>query len=164
MESSIGTLSVLAEVTTGFVAFAVIVATLRVAFGQKLTQFQMLLVQFFSVNGMLILSVALLPLVLAEFWQDETTVALYTIYYTLFVATTYPAYYIWQRIRIRAPTPIASLFVMIGYAIWLLVLASVAMGILWQPSLAIVISICYWGLFSSAIIFVQFLAEFIYPR
>ena len=164
MESSIETLSVLAEITTGFVAFSVIVASLRVSFGQRLTPFQKLLVQFFSVNGMLTISIELLPLVLAEYWNEEVIVARYTIYYTLIVATVYPAYYIRQRIRIKAPTPLASLFVIVGYAIWFPILVAVATGFLWQPSLSIVISICYWSLFSSMLIFVYFLAEFIRPE
>lgn len=49
MESSLGTLSLLAEILTAFVAFAAIVASLRVNFGAALAPFQKLLVQFFTV-------------------------------------------------------------------------------------------------------------------
>ena len=163
MESSISTLAVLAEVTIGFVAFSAIVAALRVSFGQKLMPFQMLLVQFFTVTGMITVSVVLLPLVLLEFWQEELIVAKYATYYTLAAATSYFLYYIRQRTGIKAPTPLPSLFVMVGYGAWLSVFAVVATGIHWQPSLGLIAAIGFWGLFSSAVIFIYFLAEFVTP-
>lgn len=163
MESSLSTLAVLAEVTTGFVAFSAIVASLRVTFGQELAPFQKLLVQFFIVSGMLVVSVVLLPLVLAEFWQDEYTVARYSILYTIAVCGTYFLYYIRQRLRVKAPTPLASLFVMIGYGFWLPGLAIVGTGIYWEPTLGIIAAMGFWGLFSSVVIFVSFLAEFVQP-
>jgi len=83
MEQNLDTLTVLAEVTIAFVAFAAIVATLKRTFGENLSPFQELLIHFFTETGMMGVSVALLPLVLAGFWQDELPVARYTILYTL---------------------------------------------------------------------------------
>lgn len=54
---------------------------------------------------MLAVSVALLPLVLSGFWQDERIVARYTIVYTLVATATYLSFYYssqaknWNRIR-----------------------------------------------------------------
>ncbi len=163
MESSLSTLAVLAEVTIGFVAFSAIISALRVSFGQKLSPFQTLLVQFFTVSGMITVSVLLLPLVLAEFWQDELIVARYAIFYTLSISFPYVIFYIRQRIKIDAPTPFLSLFVMIGYGIMLATLTAVATGIYWQPTLGLIAALGFWGLFSSTVIFVSFLAEFVTP-
>ena len=67
MEQNFSTLTILAEVTTAFVAFSAIVASLRVTLGEKLTEFQKLLIHFFTESGMLAVSIALLPLVLWGF-------------------------------------------------------------------------------------------------
>ncbi len=89
MEHDFSTLTILAEVTIAFVAFSAIVASLRVTLGKKLTPFQNLLVHFFTESGMLSVSAALLPLVLRGFWQDELTVARYTIVYILVTSAAY---------------------------------------------------------------------------
>ena len=49
---------------------------------------------------MLAVSVALLPLVLSGFWQDERIVARYTIVYTLVATATYLSFYIRRRLKI----------------------------------------------------------------
>ncbi len=104
METNLDTLTVLAEVTIAFVAFAAIVATLRRTFGEQLSPFQRLLTRWFIETGMLAVSIQLLPLVLAGFWQNEVTVARYSIFYTLIVSLAYLIYYIRRRIIINAPT------------------------------------------------------------
>ena len=161
MEHDFSTLSILAEVTIAFVAFSAIVASLRVTLGKKLTPFQNLLVHFFTESGMLNVSVALLPLVLRSFWQDELTVSRYTIFYILVTTGPYLIFYIRRRLKIKAPTPWPSMLVMIGYGIWLPVLAISLTEIFWQPSLAIVAAICLWSLCSGAVIFTSFLATFV---
>jgi len=161
METNISTLTVLANVTMAFVAFAAIVATLKMTLGRKLTAFQRLLVHFFTESGMLAVSVALLPLVLRGFWQDELVIARYTVFYTLTFCGAYLFYYIRRRISIKVPTPLASLFVMIGYGIWLPLLVITGIGIYWQPSLEIIAAFCFWALFSTVLIFVSFLASFV---
>jgi hypothetical protein len=164
METNLDTLTVLAEVTIAFVALAAIVATLRRTFGEQLSPFQRLLIRWFIETGMLAVSIQLLPLVLAGFWQNEVTVARYSIFYTLIVTLAYLIYYIRRRIIIKAPTPLASLLVMIGSAIWLFVLAMAGAGIVLQPSLAIVVAYSFWVLMSGAIIFVTFLATFVFDE
>jgi hypothetical protein len=67
MEHSFNTLSLLAEILMAFVAFSAIVASLRVSFEAALTDFQKLLVQFFTVSGMLGVTILILPLVVAQF-------------------------------------------------------------------------------------------------
>lgn len=161
METSVNTLTILAEVTTAFVAFAAIIASLRVTFGEELSPFQRLLIHFFIESGLITVTLELLPLVLAGFWQDEVIVARLSAVYAILACSTYLAFYIRRRIRIRAPTPLPSLFVMMGYGIWLPLLAMTGMGSYWQPSLAIIAAFCFWSLSSSVLIFISFLANFV---
>jgi hypothetical protein len=113
---------------------------------------------------LLAVSIDLLPLVLAGFWQDEETVARYSIVYALIVSLAYLIYYIRQRTIIKASTPPASLVVMIGYGIWLPVLAMAGVRFVLQPSLAIVVAFSFWVVLSAGIIFVTFLASFIFDK
>ena len=161
MEYDFSTLSILAEVTTAFVAFSAIIASIRVSFGEALTTFQNLLVQFFTVSGMLAVSIALAPMVLWQFWHDELLVARVSTWYALVTASLYIFYYIRRRIQIKAPTPLPSLLVMIGYGIYLAILIISLTEIFWQPSLAIITASCFWALCSSVVIFVYFLSTFI---
>jgi hypothetical protein len=110
---------------------------------------------------MLSVSVALLPLVLSGFWQEELIVARYTLIYTLITTTAYLVFYVRRRLRVGAPTPLPSLFVMIGYGAWMTVLAVTLTETLWQPSLALIAAVCLWALCSGAVIFVSFLASFV---
>lgn len=164
MDHNIATLTILAEVTIAFVAFSAIVASLRVTLGEELSPFQQLLVHFFTESGLLAVSVALLPLVLAGFWQDELIVARITVVYALVASSTYLVYYIRRRIKIKARTPFHSLVVMIGYGVWIPGLSVTAIGIYWQPSLEIVALYCFWALFSGALIFAAFLANFVHSQ
>ena len=147
----------------GFVAFSAIVATLRVSFGEQLSAFQNLLVQFFTVNGMLTVSVALMPLVLSTYWQDEITIARYSIIYILIASGSWLVYYLRQRLRTKSPRPIASASVIIGYVVLLALHTAIVTGLYWEPTLRIIVATVFWGLFSSVIIFVSFLTEFIRP-
>ena len=161
MEQDFNTLTILAEINIGFVAFAAIVASLRVTFGKKLTPFQSLLVHFFTETGLLNISIALLPLVLWGFWPDEMIIAFYATLYAFLSATIYMVFYIKRRIRIKASTPLPSFLVIIGYGVWITVLAFTLSGLFWVPSLAIIAAFCFWGLISGAVIFVSFLATFV---
>jgi len=161
VEYDFSTLNILAEVTTAFVAFAVIVASIRLTIGQELTPFQKLLVHFFTESGLLAVSICLLPGVLWRVWPDESIVATWTTWYTLTMGFTYMCFYLRHRMRIKAPTPLASALVVLGWFIWFSVLGITLTGIFWQPSLAIITLICFWGLCSSTLIFVSFLSSFI---
>ena len=161
MDTTVDTLSILAEVTTAFVALAAIVASLRITLGQKLSAFQKLLVHFFVEVGMLTVSIPLLSLVLLGLVRDETAVARYVTWYALAASCVYLVHYVRRRIRIKAHTPLTSLLVMIGYAAWMPLLALTALGVFWDPSLPIVAAFCYWALFTVVVIFVSFLATFV---
>ncbi len=146
-----------------FVALSAIVASLRVSFGAALTDFQKLLVQFFTVSGMLGVSVLILPLVISDFLDNETTIAQYSILYTLACTSAYLVVYLRQRFRIGSPTPMVSALVMVGYFTWLPVLLLIATGQVFDATLGIISAYGFWVLVSSAAIFVLFLYEFIHP-
>jgi hypothetical protein len=164
METSLQTLSVLAGITIAFVTFATIIATLRRTFGERLSLFQRLLVRWFTEVGMLTVSIELLPLVLAGFSQNEVIVAKFSIFYALLVTFAYMVYYVRQRIRIKAPTPLTSMFVMIGCAVWIVVLAMAGAGIVLEPKLAIVAAYSFWLLIAASLVFVTFLAAFVFEH
>lgn len=163
MDRDLDTLRLLAEVTIAFVAFSAIVASLRMNLGQKSLPFQKLLVQFFTVSGMLNVTFAILPLVLASFYDDERTIAFFSLIYTLAGSTAYLIYYLMRRFKIKAPTPLISALTMIGYAIWIPVLILVITGTLWEPTLGLIQAYSFWGLISSALIFAYFLSTFVDP-
>ena len=161
MEYDFSTLNILAEVTTAFVAFAIIVASIRLTIGGELTPFQKLLVHYFTESGLLAVSICLFPGVLWRVWPDESIVAAWTTWYILITSIAYMAFYLRRRMRLKARTPLISALVFLGWFIWFAVLGIALTGIFWQPSLAMVTLICYWALCSSALIFVSFLSSFI---
>ena len=161
MENPLDALIVLAEVLAAFVAFAVIVASLRVTLGEKLTLFQSLLVHFFTESGMLTASFALLPIVLYQFWPDEQRVAKITTWYAFVMILIYWVSYLGRRRKINAPTPLLSLLNIILWVVWIGILGVTLTEKFWQPSLALVAALTLWGLFSAAMIFISFLSSFI---
>ena len=161
MVNPLSALIVLAEVLVAFVAFAVIVASIRVTFGQKLTPFQLLLVHFFTESGLLAMSFPLLAIVLYQFWPDEMRVATITTWYSFLMILAYLVYYLRRRRRIKAPTPILSLLNIVLWIVWVAVLGITLTEIYWQPSLALVAALTFWGLISAAIIFISFLSAFL---
>ncbi len=163
MESSFDVLSLLAEILVAFVAFAAIVASLRVSFGEVLSDFQKLLVQFFTVSGLIGVSIVILPIVLAEFLTNEELIVRYTMFYILATSAVYLFWYLWSRIKIKAPTPLVSALVMIGYFVWSPILILTALGIVFTPTLGLVAAYGFWVLITSVAIFIYFLYEFIHP-
>ena len=161
MENPLGALIVLAEVLAAFVAFAVIVASLRVTFGEELTPFQSLLVHFFTESGMLATSFPLLAIVLYQFWPDELRVATITTWYAFVMIMVYLVSYLRRRIKIKAPTPLLSLLNIILWVVWCLILGITLTEKFWLPSLALIAALTLWGLFSAAMIFISFLSAFI---
>lgn len=154
-------LSILAEVTTAFVSLAVIVATLRMTLGAKLTSFQKLLVQFFTVSGMLGVSAMLIPFVFASLLKSKDDVISYSLTYAGTVTLMYLIVYLRQRIAIKAPTPMPSIFVMSGYALSVALLTLTKLGIYWTPTLGMLVLYGFWVLGGSVIIFVYFLSDFV---
>ena len=161
MEYDFSTFNILAEVTTAFVAFAVIVASIQLTIGRELTPFQKLLVHYFTESGLLAVSICLFPGVLWQVWPDELIVATWSTWYTLIAGFTYMSFYLRRRMRIKARTPLPSAFVLLGWFIWFPVLGTTLTGIFWQPSLAMMTFVCFLALCSSTLIFVSFLSSFI---
>jgi hypothetical protein len=129
MEHHFETLTILAEITTAFVAFSAIIVSIRLTFGERLSRFQTLLVQFFTESGMLAVSLCLIPLILWGFKEDIEWVALVTTWLTLITTTTYLAIYLRRRFQIDVKTPFISVIVMIGYGLWEIGLIITLMGI-----------------------------------
>ena len=98
MEYDTGTLILLAEISIAFVAFAVIVASIRVTNGEKLAPFDLLLVHFFTESGMLATSIAVVPLVLLQFFPNESQVARLTTWYAFLMLVIYLFYYLRRRL------------------------------------------------------------------
>jgi len=161
LNAEIDTLILLIEIIVAFVAFSSIVASIKMTSGKDVTPHQRLLVHFFTESGMLAASVCLLPLVLLGFIQDEGLVTRITCAYMLLAVAAYLSWYLKRRFRIKAPTPLASAVVIIGWVVWLPFLSITAAGAVWEPKLAIIVALGYWSILSSAIVFITFLATFV---
>ena len=115
MEPNFESLIVFAEIGIAYVAFSTIVAALQPIRGKPFTRFQVLLVHFYIESGSLNVGMALLPLVLWNFFHDELMVWRLSIWALLIMTTLYLGTYVIRRRRVRAPTPLPSLLVMVGY-------------------------------------------------
>ncbi len=69
--------------------------------------------------------------------------------------------YIRRRIKAKAPVPLISLMVMIGYGIVLLGLVFTATELVWAPSMPTIIAFVSYGMGSSCLIFVMMLGQFL---
>jgi hypothetical protein len=161
MQQSLEVLGLLAEITSAFVAFAVIVASIRVCLGQQLASFQLLLVHFFTESGMIVVTACLFLIILGEFLDDEALIANASTWYPLLALTLYLLTYLRRRRAINASTPLLSLMDIIMWAVWLIILIITLTEIFWSPSLAIVMGFYFWGLVSATVIFVSFLSSFL---
>ena len=97
MDYNPDTLMLLAELIIAVVAFAVIVASLRITSGEKLDAFELMLIQFFAESGLMVFIVAVFPLVLLEFGLDEQLVAIISTCGALILLVAYFSYYFWRR-------------------------------------------------------------------
>ncbi len=154
-------LLVIAEIGIAFVAFSTIVAALQPIRGKKFTRYQILLVHFYIESGGLTVILSLLPILLWHFFHDEQLVWRLATLAFLFNTIFYLGTYVMRRRKVRAPTPSPSLFVMIGYFIWAILMTLTAAGTFWQPSLAILEAYLLWGLAGSLVIFNYFFGSFI---
>jgi len=161
LQHEIDTLILLVEVIVAFVAFSSIVASVKMTMGKAVTPHQQLLVHFFTESGMLAASVCLLPLVLLGFIEDIVLLTRLTCAYTLVAVSLYLAWYLRRRFRIKAPTPLGSAFVIIGWVIWVPILLTTAAGKIWAQDLAVIVALGFWSISGSTIIFVTFLATFV---
>ncbi len=161
MDTDFQTLIVLAEVLIAFVAFAAIVASIRLTVGRDLPPFQRLLIHFFIESGMIGTFIALLPMVLWSFFPDERLVVQVSGTITVVLAASYLAWYLKRRIAIKAPTPIASAAIILGWFLWIPILAAVLSGYLWEPTLAMLEATSLLVLVGGGVIFVTFLRTFL---
>jgi hypothetical protein len=161
MGSSLDALALLAEITAAFVAFAVIVASIRVTFGTKLEPFQLLLVHFFTESGMLTVTFPLVAIVLYQFFPDESVVATLTNWYAFLMIFAYLLFYLRRRRKVSSSVPFLSMLNIILWVIWVIVLGIALTNYFWQPSLALISALTFWGLFSATVIFISFLSTFL---
>ena len=161
MQPNFESLMVFAEIGVAFVAFSTIVAALQPIRGKPFTRFQVLLVHFYIESGSLNVGLALLPLVLWNFLGDESMVWRLSTSAIMILTSIYLVAYVVRRRRVRAPTNFTSLFVMIGYGIFIILMLVTLTEIFWPPSLAIYSAYLLWGLASSALVFIYFFGSFI---
>lgn len=161
MKPDFQSLTIMAEIGVAYVAFSTIVAALQPIRGKPFTRFQVLLVHFYIESGSLNVGFALLPLVLWNFFHDEFMVWRVSTAALMIFTAVYLVTYVARRRRVRAPTSLTSLSVMIGYGIFIILMLVTVTEIFWQPSLAIYSAYLLWGLFSSAMIFIYFFGSFI---
>ncbi len=161
MEPNFESLIVIAEIGIAYVAFSTIVAALQPIRGKPFTHYQVLLVHFYVESGSLNVGLALLPLVLWNFFPDELLVWRLSNATMLVTFSLYLATYVVRRRRVRAPTPVPSLLVMAGYGSLVIVLIVTLTEIFWLPSLGIYSASLYWGLIGSSLIFIYFFGSFI---
>ena len=161
MVYSMDTLIVFAELTIAFVAFSVIVASLRVTSGEPLSPFQILLITFFTECGLLVFTVSLSPLVLFQYWPDELLVAKMATWIAFISVALYLPFYLWRRSRINAPLSVSMVVNALGWFICGIILGQSLLGIFWDPSMAQVVTFIFWGLCSLSLAFVTFLSSFV---
>jgi hypothetical protein len=109
---------------------------------------------------MLATSIALVPLVLLEFQLDELLTAKIATWFAFLMLIVYLAYYLRRRMRIKAPTPILSIVNIFVWVCWVGVLGVTLSNVFWEPSLAIISAMVFWGICSGALIFMSFLSDF----
>ena len=114
MENYTAFLEIYIQALLGTVAFMAIVATLRLASGEILPPLQNLVVRFFVEAGLMQLILAMIALFLARNIPDQTEADRLFILLNLVATMLYLAIYVWRRSKIKAPTPLPSLLVMIG--------------------------------------------------
>ena len=154
------TFETLAQLSMAFVAFATIVITVRTSTGGKLTQFQLLLTHFYIEVGLMAAGLSATALVLLEAYGDTPAVWQISTYLCILSIIGYMPFYFMRRARIKAPTPLITILVSIGYVIVGIALVITATGKLWQPSMSMTAGYVLWILFSSGLIFVKMLEDF----
>jgi hypothetical protein len=164
MDTDFQTLIVLAEVLIAFVAFSAIVASLKLTIGRELSAFQRLLIHFFVESGMIATMIALMPMVLWGFIPDERLVTQITGGISVVLVVAYLAWYLRRRIAIKAPTPIVSAAIIVGWCLWTPILLAVVAGYLWEPRLVMLEATAFGGLVGGGAIFASFLRTFIDPK
>ena len=163
VETNIDALYLYVEVFIAFVAFATIVATIKQAFGKKLTVLQYLLFRFFVEVGFLHVVMTLLSISLFEVLADDTEAWRYSTYSIIGIVCFYFVFYFKRRraMGLKATLPTSSKIVSLGYVLFILFLMVTVTGQYWQASLATTLAYLLWAIVSNMIIFVQFIGTFL---
>ena len=165
MEYDSSTFETLAELTLAFIAFVAIVASLRVTSGEALTPFEILVVKFFVESGLLLFTVAVLPIVLLQFSSDTAYVATATTWYAFLAVVAYLSFYFWRRRSVAgAPVNLLLSIVSLGWLVCAMALGISLTGAFFQPSMALLAALLIWGFCSSSLVFTSFLTRFLEGR
>jgi hypothetical protein len=163
VETNIDALYLYVEVFIAFVAFATIVATIKQAFGKKLTVLQYLLFRFFVEVGFLHVVMTLLSISLFDVLADKNEAWRYSTYSIIGIVCFYFVFYFKRRraMGLKATLPTSSKIVSLGYVLFMLFLMITVTGLYWQASLATTLAYLLWAIVSNMIIFVQFIGTFL---
>ena len=164
METNIEFLYLYTEVTIAFVAFATIVATLRQAFGNRLTPFQYLIFRMFVEVGLLLVFMAMIPVAIFHLFSDELIVWRVSTYLIIVSILIELPFHIRRRIRLSLPISnmsTTSRCVLVGWGISLLLMILTATETLWIPSIYTTTGFLIWGMIATAILFAEFLGDYI---
>jgi len=163
VETNIDALYLYVEVFIAFVAFATIVATIKQAFGKKLTVLQYLLFRFFVEVGFLHVVITLLSISLFDVLAEKNEAWRYSTYSIIGIVCFYFVFYFKRRraMGLKATLPTSSKIVSLGYVLFMLFLMITVTGLYWQASLATTLAYLLWAIVSNMIIFVQFIGTFL---
>jgi len=162
VEYDIEVLTILAEVTIGFVAFTTIVAAIKLSLGGELTPYQKILIHYFTESSLLMLSIILLSIILVAYYPgDDESIARIALTYSFITTCTYLFFYLRRRLMLKIPTAMISLVVIVGYFVMITLLGITISPLLWPPMLAHISYMALWNFVSCAAIFTFFLGTFI---
>ena len=164
METNIEFPYLYTEVTIAFVAFATIVATLRQAFGNRLTPLQYLIFRMFVEVGLLLVFMAMIPVAIFHLFSDELIVWRVSTYLIIFSILIELPFHIRRRIRLSLPISnmsTTSRCVLFGWGISLLLMILTATETLWIPSIYTTTGFLIWGMIATAILFAEVLGDYI---
>lgn len=148
------------EIMLGTVAFMTIVATLRQAFGKALPKHQYLIVRYLVEVGLSHVFLAMLALAFAYFEPDPAKALRYTYYSIAAYAIPYLSFHLWRRTRQKAPTPLHSTLVMIGYVGLSVSILITAAGYVFPQTKELIIAYLLWAFLAHIVIFFGFLGSF----
>ena len=130
-----------------------------------LAPFEILVVKFFVESGLLLFTVAVLPIVLLQFSSDAAFVATATTWYAFLAVVAYFSFYFWRRRRVEgAPVNALLLITSVGWLVCATALGLSLTGAFFQPSMALLAALLFWGFCSSSLVFTSFLTGFLESR
>jgi hypothetical protein len=150
-----------AGIMMAFVAFTTITATLRQSSGHPLSPIQYLLFRFFSETGLIHVVEAMVPVALIQLGYGDETVWLLATYVAFLPVLIYLPFYVHRRRQTKAPVPLLSVAVMIGYGAAILMIGLTLTGLFWEPSRTIITLYLMWAMVSSVAVYFMVLGGFV---